>query len=138
MGSLWWSVAAGVLSGLVLMWLAIAVVLWVARPGDLSVADAARLIPDLLRLVKGLAGDGSLPPGVRIRLVLLIAYLAMPIDLIPDFIPVIGFLDDAVIVALVLRSAVRKAGPAALAKHWPGTPEGLIAVCRLCGLPQPE
>jgi uncharacterized membrane protein YkvA (DUF1232 family) len=71
---------------------------------------------------------------VRIRLALLIGYLALPIDLIPDFIPVIGYADDAIIVALVLRSATRSAGPDALDKHWPGTPEGLQALKRLCRL----
>jgi uncharacterized membrane protein YkvA (DUF1232 family) len=64
--------------------------------------------------------------------VLLLVYLALPIDLIPDFIPVVGYADDVVIVALVLRSATRRAGPAALVKHWPGTPEGLTALKRLC------
>ena len=59
-------------------------------------------------------------------------YLALPIDLIPDFVPVLGYADDAIIVALVLRSATRRAGPDALAKHWPGTPEGLTALKRLC------
>ncbi|HEV7849920.1 MAG TPA: DUF1232 domain-containing protein, partial [Mycobacterium sp.] len=57
-------------------------------------------------------------------------------DLIPDFIPVIGYADDAIIIALVLRSVTRAAGPAALDEHWPGTPEGLAAVRRLCRLPE--
>jgi uncharacterized membrane protein YkvA (DUF1232 family) len=64
--------------------------------------------------------------------VLLLGYLALPFDLIPDFVPVLGYADDAIIVALVLRSATRSAGPDALAKHWPGTPEGLAALKRLC------
>jgi uncharacterized membrane protein YkvA (DUF1232 family) len=72
---------------------------------------------------------------VRIRLALLLAYLALPIDLIPDFIPVLGYADDAIIVALVLRSVSRSAGSDALAEHWPGTPEGLAALRRLCRLP---
>jgi uncharacterized membrane protein YkvA (DUF1232 family) len=67
-------------------------------------------------------------------LALLLAYLALPIDLIPDFIPVLGYADDAVIVALVLRSVTRRAGPDALAEHWPGTPDGLAALRRLCRL----
>jgi uncharacterized membrane protein YkvA (DUF1232 family) len=54
--------------------------------------------------------------------------------LIPDFVPVLGYADDAIIVALVLRSATRSAGTDALAKHWPGTPEGLAALKRLCRL----
>ncbi|MBW8710574.1 MAG: DUF1232 domain-containing protein, partial [Mycobacterium sp.] len=72
--------------------------------------------------------------GVRIRLALLLVYLALPIDLIPDFVPVLGYADDAIIVALVLRSVTRSAGADALAKLWPGTPEGLTALKRLCRL----
>lgn len=75
------------------------------------------------------------PGGVRIRLWLLLAYLAVPFDLVPDFIPVVGYADDAVIVAFTLRSATRRAGAQALDRHWPGTPDGLAAVRRLAGLP---
>jgi uncharacterized membrane protein YkvA (DUF1232 family) len=58
--------------------------------------------------------------------------LALPFDLIPDFVPILGYADDAIIVAFVLRSVARRAGPEALTNHWPGTPEGLAAVRRLC------
>ncbi|PWI10208.1 hypothetical protein DIZ27_14200, partial [Streptomyces sp. NWU339] len=97
--------------------------------------EAIRLLPDLLRLIPRLARDRTLPRGVRVRLWLLLAYLAMPIDLVPDFIPVLGYADDAIVVAAVLRSVVRHAGADALARHWPGTDDGLIAVRRLTGLP---
>lgn len=65
---------------------------------------------------------------------LLLIYLILPIDLIPDFIPVIGYADDAIIVALALRSVTRRAGSAALETHWPGAPEGLQVVQRLVGI----
>jgi uncharacterized membrane protein YkvA (DUF1232 family) len=93
-----------------------------------------RLSPDLLRLLKRLAGDADLPRGVRVRLWLLLAYLAVPIDLIPDFVPVVGYADDAIIVALALRSVARRAGPPALHRHWPGSPAGLAAVLRAAGV----
>src|SRR5215212_3349713 len=108
--------------------------LWRARPDDVTLRDAVRLVPDLLRLLKRLAADTSLPRGVRVRLVLLLAYLAMPIDVVPDFIPVVGYADDVVAVAIVLRSVVRVAGPEALERHWPGTPEGLRVIRTLCGV----
>ena len=54
--------------------------------------------------------------------------------MIPDFIPVVGYADDAIIVAWVLRSVTRAAGPEALDRHWPGTPEGLQAVKRVAGV----
>lgn len=74
--------------------------------------------------------------GVRIRLGLLLAYLAIPIDVIPDFIPVLGYADDAIIVTLVLRSTVRQAGLDAVRARWPGTDDGFAALCRLTGLTQ--
>ena len=84
--------------------------------------EAVRLLPDVLVLVRRLAGDRSLPGSVRWRLLLLLGYLVLPIDLVPDFIPVVGYADDALLVAWVLRSVVRTAGPEALDRHWPGTP----------------
>lgn len=66
---------------------------------------------------------------------LLLAYLALPVDLVPDFIPVLGYADDAIVVVLVLRSVVRRAGPDAVARHWPGTAEGLAALRQVARLP---
>jgi len=88
----------------------------------------------VLRLLPRLAADASLPRGVRVRLVLLLAYLASPIDLVPDFMPVIGYADDAIIVTAVLRSVVHRAGLPAVKRHWPGTEDGFAALCRLTGL----
>jgi uncharacterized membrane protein YkvA (DUF1232 family) len=127
----WWQILLGVLAGLVLFWLALVAILWFTKPDDVRVKELLRLLPDVLRLVGRLARDRSLPRGVRVRVWLLLGYLAMPIDLIPDFVPVIGYADDAVVVALVLRSVVRRAGVDALERHWPGTPAGLDALQRL-------
>ncbi|MEU4291965.1 DUF1232 domain-containing protein [Kribbella sp. NPDC026596] len=137
MSGAWWSVVAAVCGGIVLLWVALIVALWFARPDELRIRDALRLLPDLVRLLRRLAADPSLPRGVRVRLWILLVYLAVPFDLVPDFIPVIGYADDAVIVAFALRSVTRRAGPAALDRHWPGTPDGLAAVRRLAGLPAP-
>jgi uncharacterized membrane protein YkvA (DUF1232 family) len=127
----WWTALIGLAAGLAFVWLALLVGLWVGRPDQLSIRDALRLLPDVVRLLRRLAGDSTLPRGVRLRLWLLLAYLAMPFDLVPDFIPVLGYADDAIIVAVALRSVTRRAGPAALERHWPGTPDGLAAVRRL-------
>jgi uncharacterized membrane protein YkvA (DUF1232 family) len=70
--------------------------------------------------------------------VLLLVYPVLPIDLIPDFIPVLGYADDAIIVAIALRSVTRRAGPAALETHWPGTSDGLQAVRRFTGIGHTE
>jgi len=126
-----WSLALAVALGVLLLWLGLIIALWVVKPDDLGLQEILRLLPDLLRLLRRLAADRSLPAGVRMRLVLLLGYLALPIDLVPDFIPVIGYADDAVVVALALRSVARRAGEDALERHWPGTPEGLQALRRL-------
>ncbi|MEV4278598.1 YkvA family protein [Actinoplanes xinjiangensis] len=131
-----WKIAFGAGVGLAVVWLALIAALLLAgrryeRPG---LREMLRLLPDLLRLLKRLAGDADLPRGVRVRLWLLLLYLAVPIDLIPDFIPVIGYADDAIIVALALRSVARRAGPQALHRHWPGTPAGLAAVLGAAGI----
>ena len=133
--SSWWQVLAALLGGVALLWVALVVALWLTKPDELRLRDAMRLLPDLVRLLRRLAADRSLPRGVRVRLWLLLGYLALPIDLVPDFIPVIGYADDAAIVAIALRSVTRRAGAEALDRHWPGTADGLTAIRRLAGLP---
>jgi uncharacterized membrane protein YkvA (DUF1232 family) len=133
----WWQPLVGVAAGLAVAYAALVVALLVSarrHPETLGLRAVLRLLPDLLRLVRGLAVDREVPRGVRVRLVLLLAYLASPIDLVPDVVPVLGYADDVLVVALVLRSVVRRAGRDALASHWTGTPEGLAAVERLAGL----
>ena len=96
--------------------------------------ELVRLLPDTLRLLRRLAQDRSIPRSARLPVWGLALYLASPIDLIPDFLPVIGHADDALLVGLVLRRLIRKAGPAKLAEHWPGTPEGLATLRRMLRL----
>ena len=91
-------------------WLALVIALLLVRPKGNILREALRILPDLIRLLKNLATDPAQPRGVRIRLGLLVLYLAVPIDLIPDFIPVLGYADDAIIVTAVLRSVVRRVG----------------------------
>jgi len=117
--------------GMVLVWLALVIALVVVRPRGGLLREALRVLPDVLRLVRRLAADKALPRGVRVRLWLLLAYLVVPIDLIPDFIPVLGYADDAIIVVAVLRSVVRRAGLDAVRAHWPGTEDGFAAVAKL-------
>ena len=127
-------IAAGVLIGLGVVWATLVIALLLLRPKGGLLKEAMRLLPDTLRLLRRLAVDKKITRSVRARLWLLFVYLAMPIDLIPDFIPVIGYADDAIIVAAVLRSVVRRAGPEAIRRNWPGTPDGLATVWRLAGL----
>jgi len=135
----WWQPAVGILGGLLLLWLIlIGALLWVSRGQSegIRLIDALRLGPDIIRLTRRLAADRTVPRGVRAWLVVLLVYLLSPIDLVPDFIPVIGYADDAIIVALVLRLATRHAGAESIDRHWPGTPQGLAALRSILGLNQ--
>jgi uncharacterized membrane protein YkvA (DUF1232 family) len=131
----WWAMLLAVLGGLLLLWALLVLVLWRSRPADLTVREALRLLPDLVRLVRRLARDPEVPRGVRVRLWLLLAYLLSPVDLVPDVIPVLGHADDVVVVALALRAVVRRAGAEAIHRAWPGGAAGLTVVLRLAGAP---
>ena len=133
-GSFWWDLVIGLAAALVLAWVVLVIALVIVRPRSGLLREAMRILPDVLRLIRRLAADKTLPRGVRIRLGLLLAYLAMPFDLIPDFVPVLGYADDAIIVTAVLRSVVRRAGIDAVRAHWPGSVDGFDALCRLTGL----
>ncbi|MBW9095380.1 DUF1232 domain-containing protein [Microbacterium jejuense] len=132
----WLIVVLGVAGGFVLLWLVLLLVLWIQqrRAGsDVDWKGMLRLVPDVIRLVRRLAGDPAVPRGTRWWLVGLLGYLLLPIDLVPDFIPVLGYADDAIVVAIVLRFAIRHAGIEAIRRHWAGTPAGLQSVLTLAG-----
>ena len=129
-----WEWIVGIAAGLVLLWLLLLVALWVAKPDEQRLRESLRLLPDVIRLLSRLARDRTVPFAARAWLWGLLAYLAMPIDLVPDFVPVLGYADDAILILVALRAVVRRAGREKLAEHWPGTPEGLAALERLAGI----
>jgi uncharacterized membrane protein YkvA (DUF1232 family) len=135
-GYYWLDVLIGIAAALLFTWLLFIAALAIGRPKDSLLTESIRLLPDLVRLLRRVAADPHQAPGIRVRLVLLLAYLASPIDLIPDFIPVLGYADDAIIVTWTLRSIARRVGIDELRRHWPGTADGFQALCRLTGLTQ--
>ena len=117
--------------GLIGAWALLVVVLWVFRPRDVRAGELVRVVPDVLRLVRDLLADRTVSVGVRISLVVLLAWLVSPVDLVPEFIPVLGPLDDVIVIIIVLRYARRQLGEDELRGRWRGTPEGF---CLLVGI----
>ncbi|WP_270887007.1 YkvA family protein [Pedococcus sp. 5OH_020] len=132
---MWRDLVIGVLAALVVTWVALLLALAVLRPRGSLLTESIRLLPDVLRLLRDVAQDAGQPRGVRVRLGLLLGYLAMPFDLVPDFLPVIGYADDVIVVIWTLRSVARAVGVPELRRHWRGTADGFAALCRVCGLP---
>jgi uncharacterized membrane protein YkvA (DUF1232 family) len=120
-----------IIAGLVVAWLALLVLLWLIRPRGVGARELARLVPDILRLVRDLVTDRSTPRGVRASLVILLVWLISPIDLVPEFIPVLGPLDDVIVAVVILRYVRRRLGEAEMRRHWRGTDEGWVLVERM-------
>ncbi len=106
----------------------------VAAPRGMPPADLLRVYPDLVRLLVSLSKDKQVARPVRWRLLVALAYNAQPFNLIPDFIPVIGLVDNVVITAWAIRSAIRKSGVDIVLSHWRGSPASFSLLCRLCRL----
>jgi uncharacterized membrane protein YkvA (DUF1232 family) len=116
---------------LLTIWLLLVVLLWLHRPARDQIGPVMRLGPDLARLAWSVLRDPGTPRSVRAALAFLAIWLASPIDPIPDFLPLIGWLDDVVVAVVVLRWAARRVGEATLERHWRGSPEGWRLVVRL-------
>ncbi len=113
----------------VLLW-ALAVAALVAAGRGADARALARFVPDCVVLFRRLLADERIPRRRKLALVALLGYLASPIDLVPDFIPVAGQLDDVLAVVLVLRFVLRSADDDLLAEHWPGPPQALALLRR--------
>jgi uncharacterized membrane protein YkvA (DUF1232 family) len=121
----------GVLTLLAVWLIAVVVLLWMGR--KTLARELITRLPNLLRLFRGLIGDPRVPRGSKALLVLGAVWLASPIDLIPEFVPGVGPIDDAVVAALVLRHLVKRAGPDVVRDHWQGDPRTIGLILRAAG-----
>ena len=95
----------------------------------------AGFVPDCIVLFKRMLGDSRLPRRYRAIVVAMVVYLALPFDLIPDFIPVAGQFDDAIVVVLTLRAILRGGGLEMIEEHWPGPRSSLSFILKLADRP---
>lgn len=123
----------GVLASLAAAWAVLLAVLWVVRPRDVGLGELVGIVPDVLRLIRDLIADRSTPLRLRVALVGLLAWLISPIDLIPEFIPVLGPLDDVIVAVLVLRYVRRRLGSSELERRWRGSETGFATLSRVIG-----
>ena len=126
-------VIIGIIVALVVLWAVLLVLFFVLRPKGVSVREMIGVIPDVLRLLRSVISDGSTPLDVRLVLIGLTAWILSPIDLIPDFIPVLGPLDDVVVAVVAMRYVRRRVGIEDLRKRWVGTPDGFALLARVIG-----
>jgi uncharacterized membrane protein YkvA (DUF1232 family) len=125
------------LVALVVLWLALLLLLWVTGRRA-AVRELALLLPNLARLFHGLLRDPRVPLGSKALVAIGLAWIVSPVDLIPEFIPVIGPLDDAVVGALILRHVVRTAGEVVVTEHWHGDRRVLALLFRAAGVPDTQ
>ncbi len=123
----------GILGALVLLWVVALVAFWVLRPSSVSAREIVGLVPDVLRLLRSIIGDASAPLDVRLILMGLVAWIISPIDLIPEFIPVLGPLDDVVVAVVAMRYVRRRIGIENLRRRWSGTEDGFALLLRIIG-----
>ena len=117
---------------LVAIWvLAVLVLLWSGR--RTAAKELVVLLPNLVRLFRGLIGDPRVPRGSKALLLVGAVWLVSPIDLIPEFLPGIGGIDDAIVAALILRHLVRRAGDEVVREHWRGDPKTIGLILRVAG-----
>jgi len=125
---LFWLVA-----GLVALWAALLVLFWLVRPKDVSARELIRVIPDVVRLIRSVITDRGAPFDVRLVLIGLLVWIISPIDLIPEFIPGLGPLDDVIVAIVAMRYTRRRMGLAALRSRWNGSDDGFALLVRVIG-----
>jgi len=128
-----WRTVGAVVAGLAIAWLALVALLWFLRPRDVRLGALVRVVPDIARLCRSLVADTGVPLVVRAAIVGLLLWLVSPIDLVPEFVPVLGPLDDVVVAVLVLRFARRRVGEPGLRRRWAGSPEGYRLLLSILG-----
>jgi uncharacterized membrane protein YkvA (DUF1232 family) len=128
----WWIWPVVSLAAIALVWAGLVIGLVIAGRRE-GASALASFIPDCIVLLSRLLRDDRVPRRRKLLLAGLVGYLALPFDLVPDFIPVAGQLDDVIVVAFVLRRFLRSGGDELVREHWPGPERSLRLVMKLAG-----
>jgi len=123
----------GIVMTVLVLWVVVLVILWVLRPKGVPVKEILAVVPDAVRLIRSVLTDSAAPGDVRLVLVGLLAWILSPIDLIPEFIPVLGPLDDVAVAVVAMRYARRRMGVEELRARWVGTATGFEVLLRVIG-----
>jgi uncharacterized membrane protein YkvA (DUF1232 family) len=123
----------GIVAGVVVVWAVLLVLFWTFRPKGVPIRELLGVVPDLVRMLRALVRDPATPMDVRLVLVGLLLWILSPIDLIPEFIPVLGPLDDVVVAIVALRFVRRRVGVAGMRAQWPGSDAGFALLGRVVG-----
>jgi uncharacterized membrane protein YkvA (DUF1232 family) len=123
----------GIIVGLIALWVALLVLFWLLRPKGVSGRELLAVVPDVLRLLRSVISDREAPKDVRLVIGGLILWIISPLDLIPEFIPVLGPLDDVIVAVVALRYVRRRLGIEDLRRRWRGSEEGFALLERVVG-----
>ncbi len=123
----------GIIVGLLVVWTLLLALLWLLRPKGVPVRALLRVVPDLLRLTRSVVTDGAVPLDVRLVVVGALVWVISPIDPVPEFIPVIGLLDEVIVIVLALRYVRHRLGTADLRARWQGSEEGFAILTTVMG-----
>jgi len=119
--------------GLIALWVVLLVLFWLVRPRDVPARELIRVVPDVVRLIRSVITDRGAPLDVRVVLIGLLIWILSPIDLIPEFIPGLGPLDDVIVAIVSMRYARRRMGLDALRARWTGSDDGFALLVRVIG-----
>jgi uncharacterized membrane protein YkvA (DUF1232 family) len=123
----------GISLGIVAVWAALLVIFFLLRPKGVPLRELIRVIPDVIRLLRSVITDRTAPKDVRLVIGGLFLWIISPIDLIPEFIPVLGPLDDVIVAAVALRYVRRRMGIDDLRTRWTGSVDGFALLERVIG-----
>jgi len=127
------SLLVGIIVGLLVLWALLLALLWLLRPKGVPARELLRIVPHLLRLTRSVVTDGAVPLDVRLVVVGALAWVVNPIDPVPEFIPVIGLLDEVIVIVLALRYVRHRLGTADLRRRWTGSEEGFAILATVMG-----